>query len=484
MNKQITHQDTSEKCSWVLFFIQAFTTLSYAVLFSGLIFYLTNALKMPDKLATDLTASFVALSFFLNLLGGWIGGRLFSFRVLLVIAILLQLVGLLLISSANTKILFWALAIFLGGNGFNLTCINFLLTQKFAPEDKRREKAFLWNYSARNAGYMIGFAMSGYFLLTGNYSRLFLSGAFAIIFTLVTIYIGWTQLRDEGSILNGSESFLRIIRGVLVFVGLIIMLELLLQHAQYSNVLMIIGAALTLLYIVYLGMKQHEKAVRQKIAAYVILSLSALCFYIAAQLAPMGLSLFFNRNVNLHVAGTVVTPQWLLIINTLVCIVCSPLLASFFHKLRTKGYFITIPFQFTIAMWIMGLSMIILPVGIYFSDANGLSNVSWPIITVALQGLAEVIFIPIGYAMVGQLAPPDLRGLFMGYWVTCLGVGTVFAGYFSKFALGTINAVDPLITNSSYSYSFNLLGWGTMAIGLILLSLSPFLKRLIKETSS
>lgn len=483
MNKLLVHEATTQKGSLILFFIQMFTTLSYGVLFSGLIFYLTNNLKMADKMATDITASFVALSFFLNLLGGWIGGKLLSFRTLLIIAIVLQLAGLLLISTINLELLYWGLAVFLTGNGFNLTCINYLLTQLFAPEDKRREKAFLWNYSARNIGYIMGYALAGYFLLTGNYSRLFILSAFATIFSLSIVFLGWSKLKDTQVLPHNTKPYVNTILVAVFFGALVLMLEWLLQHTHYSNLLMITAAALTLLYIVYLGIKQVEQDVRQKIMGYVILSIAALCFNTIAQLAPTGLNLFFARNVNLHVVGVVVTPQWLLIINSLVCIAGGPLLANFFQKLRLKGYMVSIPAQFTVAMLIMGISMMILPLGILFADMNGLSNVSWSMVSVGMQGLAEVLFVPIGYAMVGQLAPPASRGLFMGYWVTCLGLGAIFAGYFSKFALGTINAANPLITNSSYSHTFNFLGWTTIIFGLAVLSLSPFLKRLINSNT-
>jgi len=56
--------------------------------------------------------------------------------------------------------LYIGLALFLTGSGLNVTCINMMLTQRFTPEDPRREGAFLWNYAGMNVGFFVGFPQS------------------------------------------------------------------------------------------------------------------------------------------------------------------------------------------------------------------------------------------------------------------------------------------------------------------------------------
>ena len=55
--------------------IQIFSTLSFAVLYSTLVLFITNKLGMSEHFANNLTGIFLALHFVLNLLGGFIGGR-------------------------------------------------------------------------------------------------------------------------------------------------------------------------------------------------------------------------------------------------------------------------------------------------------------------------------------------------------------------------------------------------------------------------
>ena len=143
-----------------LFFIQIFSTLSYSILFSTLILYMTKSLKLSAIESTSITASFVAFNYTLHLLGGFITGRLFSNRALFAIGMFLQALGCTLLSMNHLN---FGLAIFLTGSGLNVTCINCMLTGFFSSHDKKREKAFLWNYSGMNIGFLIGFTISGFF---------------------------------------------------------------------------------------------------------------------------------------------------------------------------------------------------------------------------------------------------------------------------------------------------------------------------------
>src|SRR5438093_12426414 len=76
-----------------LFFIQMFSTLAFSVLYSTLVLYTTNGLKLSDSVATGITASFVAFNYALHLLGGYIGGRFLSYRSLFCIGMVLQMTG-------------------------------------------------------------------------------------------------------------------------------------------------------------------------------------------------------------------------------------------------------------------------------------------------------------------------------------------------------------------------------------------------------
>lgn len=478
------YQDVMPTGAGALFFIQIFSTLGFSVLYSTLILYATKGLGMSDTLATSITGSFIALNYFLHLLGGYVGGRFLSYRSLFGLGMLSQIMGCLLISVPSADFLLWGLAFFLGGSGLNVTCINCMVTQLFDPDDKRRESAFLWNYSGMNIGFFIGFSAGGYFHIHQAYHELFILSALGNLIALVLTLYNWKTLRDHDTVFmetkEDRKNKLRLI-GFTMVVALVLTIRFMLEHTTLSNdLIMLIGASMLVLMCV-LTAQQHNPDQRRKMAGYIVLALSSVIFWTLYQLAPMGLNLFIDRNVDRHIMGIEIAPQWIQNINTVVIIFGGPLLSVIFTHLREKGMNINIPLQFSCALLLIGTAFALLPVGISFADANGLTSFYWVLVCYVLQSTGELFISPIGYAMVGQLAPKRLRGLMMGIWMMITGIAAILSDHFSKMALGNSDSTSPLVTNASYSHTFGMLGWTTISIGVVLLLLTPFVSKLTQE---
>src|ERR1051326_3813450 len=181
----------------VLFFIQIFATLGFAVLYSTLVLYATKHLQLPVKLATALMGVFGAFNYGLHLFGGYLGGRFLSNRNLFVGGMVLQVLGCGSIALGSMAAMYWGLALFLTGSGLNVTCINMMLTQRFAPEDERRESAFLWNYAGMNIGFFIGFSVAGHYQETEAYSPLFVFATIGNFLAIVLALFNWKVLADR-----------------------------------------------------------------------------------------------------------------------------------------------------------------------------------------------------------------------------------------------------------------------------------------------
>ncbi len=478
------YNDIMPKGAGVLFLIQIVATLAFSVLYSTLVLYATSSLNLSDAVATDITASFIAFHYALPLFAGYVGGRLLSYRMLFSIGLIAQFIGCIALSSQSIHTFYWALAIFLGGSSFNLTCINCMLTQLFKPDDKRREAAFLWNYSGMNIGYFIGFSVSGYFQLTHNYSMLFLLSSISGSIALLIVLVKWRLLCDiqtTYSQMPTKEKYHAGLKGLGLVLILFLALRWFLKHAQMSNTL-IIGAGIFMVCVITaLALRQPLKENKHKMWAYLILAFASCTFWTLYQLAPMGITLFIARNVNLHYAGVLIAPQWTQNINTVVIILGGPLLSVAFAKLRERGFHLTIPLQFSLALILTGIAVCLLPVGIYFANPQGYTHFNWILASFIVQSIGELFIAPIGYAMIGQLAPMNLQGIMMGMWLMTNGVAATFSGYFSSLALGNSQSLDPLVTNAGFSHTFGYLGIAAIAAGLLLFICIPLILRLTHE---
>ena len=217
--------------------------------------------------------------------------------------------------------------------------------------------------------------------------------------------------------------------------------------------------------------------------AFLILALGSLVFWSLYQMAPNGLQLFAVNNVDLHLWGIEIAPQWVQNINTVVIVLGGPLLAALFSHLRRRGWNIDIPLQFAISLLLMGLGFLALPAGISLANDVGRSAFVWLFGSYVLQSIGELLISPIGYAMIGKLAPRKYQGIMMGSWMMATGLASLFAGDFSGMVPEPAGN-SALVTNHAYATLFAELGWGSVIVGIALVALIPFLRKLIRDRAA
>ena len=466
-----------------LFFIQVFATLGFAVLYSTLVLYTTRHLDFSVKEATAIMGVFGAFNYGLHLFGGYLGGRFLSNRNLFVGGMVLQVLGCATISLGSAPAMYWGLALFLTGSGLNVTCLNMMLTQRFAPEDNRRESAFLWNYAGMNVGFFIGFAVAGHYQLTESYTRLFLFATVGNFLAIVLAGANWKALRDLNTPLlekTAAQFRARFAIGIAVLVGVPPAVWFALQRTGSTASLLKLVCAAVGLWLVYLTVTHRDVRERNNMWAYLVLTLGSLVFWSLYQMAPSGLQLFAVNNVNLFVWGVEIAPQWIQNINTVVIVLGGPFLASFFTRLRARGWMVDLPQQFALSLVLMGVGFLCLPLGISFADEAGKVAFAWLFLNYVLQSVGELLISPIGYAMIGKLAPRQYQGIMMGSFMLVTGLASLFAGDFSGMVPEPAGTTA-LATNPEYATLFGRLGWGSTAVGVTLALMIPLLRRLISE---
>ena len=466
-----------------LFFIQIFSTLGFAVLYSTLVLYATKHLQLSVKVATTLMGVFGAFNYGLHLFGGYLGGRFLSNRNLFVGGTALQVIGCACIAIGTLALFYVGLALFLTGSGLNVTCINMMLTQRFTPEDPRREGAFLWNYAGMNVGFFVGFSAAGYFQATQSYSSLFIFATLGNFVAIILAFFNWRTLTDRNTPLldkTPNQFRLRQLVGIGILVGLVPVVWFMLQRPGGTETIIKAICGGVAVMLIYLTMRHRDRRERRNMTAYLILTVGSLMFWSLYQMAPNGLMLFAVNNVDLMVGPVRIQPQWIQNINTVCIVLGGPVLASLFTRLRVRGWRIDIPKQFAASLLLMALAFLILPVGIKLAGADGKSAFVWLFLSYVLQSIGELLISPIGYAMIGKLAPRQYQGVMMGSWMLWTGLASLFAGDFSGMIPEPIGTTA-VVTNPGYARLFAELGAGSLAVGVALVVLIPFLRKLITD---
>jgi POT family proton-dependent oligopeptide transporter len=395
----------------------------------------------------------------------------------------LQVIGCACIATGTLPLFYVGLALFLTGSGLNVTCINMMLTQRFAPEDPRREGAFLWNYAGMNVGFFVGFTVAGYFQATESYSSLFIFATLGNFVAIVLAALMWKTLADRQTPLleaTPKQFRLRQIAGIAILFGTVPVVWIMLQRPGGTEIILKAICGAVAVALIYLTLRHPDRRERRNMTAYLILTIGSLMFWSLYQMAPSGLMLFAVHNVNLMIGSVEIQPQWIQNINTVCIVIGGPILASLFIRMRARGWRIDIPTQFAASLLLMAVAFLILPLGIKLAGLDQKSAFAWLFWSYVLQSIGELLIMPIGYAMIGKLAPKQYQGVMMGSWMLVTGLASLFAGDFSGMIpepTGTTAAA----TNPQYAQLFAELGAGSLVVGIALVVLIPFLRRLITD---
>lgn len=467
-----------------LYLIQAFSTFSYAILYSSLSLFLTKQLGLSNTLSNSIVGLFLAFNYVLHLLGGVIGGRFLSNRALFLITTAIQTIGILLLALSVKSLLYLGLSLFLVGCGLNTTAYNSILTQRFAPDDNRRDKAFFFSYSAMNVGFCAGYIISGFFDYSNQYQALLYASIIPNVITLFLMWGYWSNLNDRDTPLlkvknKASLNYKQTI-GWGIILSLIPFTLLCFHKAQFSNGVVVVLSVIMFFVILYLGYQQKSSLDKQKIMAFLILTVTSILFWMTYFTGPMGVTLFIKNNVDKHLFNYEMATQWILNINAIMIIIGAPLLSIVLTRLQAKGCNVSVTKQFIWAFLILAGSFFLLSAGILSANKQGYINVYWVMLHFITQAIAELLIGPVGYAMIGRISPPQLQGVLMGTWMMISGVSASLSHYFSN-AMTKGESTNPLLSNGDYQHVFNQLGIWALLGAVFLYLIAKRIKPVIEQ---
>ena len=115
-----------------------------------------------------------------------------------------------------------------------------MLTQRFTPDDPRREGAFLWNYAGMNVGFFVGFTVAGHYQGTESYSSLFIFATLGNFVAIVLALFYWKTLADRDTPLleaTPKQFRRRLLAGIAILLGLVPVVWFLLQQPGTTETL-------------------------------------------------------------------------------------------------------------------------------------------------------------------------------------------------------------------------------------------------------
>ncbi len=470
---------------YVLFFAEMWERFSYYGMRALLVFYLTKHWLFSDGEANLIYGAYNSLVYVTPVLGGYLADRYLGQRKAVLFGAILLTIGHTMMgfegdgggnSGAAINIFWLALAFIIVGTGFLKANISVIVGQLYPRTDVRRDGAYTIFYIGINVGATLGTILAGWLGETYGWSYGFGAAGVGMLLGLI-VFVGFKPLLLGHGESPDPAALARKVGGirfehVLYGLGLasIAIAWALIQYRDVIELLLAVSGFALLGYVLFQSFRVDREA-RHRL--WVILFLIALnpVFWGLFEQAGGSLNLYTDRYVDRGGVPASIFQS----INPLYIVLLGPIFAWLWVWLGKRGLEPSTPAKFGLALLQVGFAFLVFVWG-----ANSVGpGVATPVLFVFLvylfQTSGELCLSPVGLSAMNRLSPKTLASLIMGAWFYMTAVGQFVAGKIGEATGGE----GGVMTKEGTLAVYDTIGWWTIGIGVAVLLVSPFVKRLM-----
>ncbi len=467
---------------YVLFFAEMWERFSYYGMRALLIFYLTKHWLFGDGESNLIYGAYTSLVYITPVLGGYLADRYLGQRkAVLFGAVILTIGHLLMAFEGQTGItdpivkqadpainVFWAaLACIIVGSGFLKANISVIVGQLYSRTDLRRDGAYTIFYVGINVGAALGVIFAGFLGETYGWAYGFGAAGIGMLLGLIVFVLGKPLLKGQGEaprpLSKGTEWGLYGL-GV-ASIGVI---WALIQYQSVIETLLIISGVALLGYVLFESFKLPKEPRERMFAILFLIALNPVFWGLFEQ-AGGSLNLYTDRFVD---RGGVPASLFQSI-NAIYIVLLGPIFAALWVALAKRNLEPSAPAKFALALLQVGFSFLVFVWGAKTVGPEIATPVLFVFLIYFFQTTGELCLSPVGLSAMNRLAPKHLASLIMGAWFYMTAVGNFVAGKIGEATGGH----DGEMTKEGTLSVYNSIGWWTIGIGVVVLLLSPIVKR-------
>jgi len=494
---------------FVLFFTEMWERFSYYGMRALLVLFLTSALldggwAWSREEALGLYGTYTMLVYFSPILGGLIADKFMGYRNAVALGALIMTLGHASMAMDTPWGLYIGIGCLVAGNGLFKPNITSIINGVYINAQDKKDGAFTIFYMGVNAGAFLGimlcgyigetvgwhwgFGLAGIFMFLGMLQFWFAQGIFGNVGLAPTKILDLSDAVED----TNEEAAAKIVsnkvqRDRYTVVGILAVFtvffwaafeqaggSMTIFAADYTNrvlegdsafIFRIANTLLTvvpLIIITYVLLQLFKITFKKYALSNTFLGLSFIIIWV---LVLWMLYTQFNEE------STEIPASWFGILNSFYIIAFAPL----FSKVWESKYNPPATVKFGIGLILLGLGFGILAYG-SASIPQGAQTASvsiiWLILAYLLHTLGELSLSPVGLSYVSKLVPATKIGMMFGLWYIAIGLGNKAAG-----SMGGM--IDSITSEYSMSTFFLIFTFIPIIAGLIVMSLTPIVKKLM-----
>ncbi|MBN9113113.1 MAG: peptide MFS transporter [Pseudonocardia sp.] len=430
-----------------------------------------GGLGVDRGVATGIVGAYGGLVYLSTILGAWLADRVLGPERVLFYAAIVVMLGHIALSALPglLGVGVGLVLIAVGSGGVKATATS-LVGTLYDADDPRRDAGFSLFYLGINLGALVGPLLTGLLQSTAGFHWGFALAAVGMALGLIQYSFGRKHLPDSArevpSPLAPRERTIAIAAAVVVAV-VIVVLALTGVLAADRLDLIVIGVTIVAAiayFALLLTSRKVDKVERKRVLAFVPLFLASTVFWSLYQQQFTVLTIYSDTRLDRDLFGWEMPVAWVQSINPVFIIVLSGVFTVIWTKLGNRAP--STPIKFALGVAIVGVGFLL-----FLPMAGGGPN-SAPLLGIVgilfVFTIGELLLSPVGLSVSTKLAPEAYRTQMVALFFLSIALGTALsgtlAGYYSA--------------ENEVAY-FGILGAVAIAAGLVLLAITPFVRRLM-----
>jgi proton-dependent oligopeptide transporter, POT family len=480
---------------WYLFFSEMWERFCFYGMRGMLVVFMVNHLAMDEKTANLQYGATQAWVYAFTFIGGLFADKILGLRKSLFWGGILMILGSIILAIDPDNLFFIGISFTIVGTGFFKPNISSMVGQLYKDNDPRRDAGFSFFYMGVNLGALIG----GYICIAVAEGSMWQSlvpenlrwnvgfgfAAIVMIISLLTFTQTQKLLGTIGlSPLNKIENSKRKLFEILTYLGSIIIIPVIIvmvSNTKYTDYFMYFIGPFSLVYLLY-EMRNFTNSENKKLIAAVIFMLFSIVFWAFFEQSGGSLSLFAANNLNNTIFGITLSPNGVNnSANSFFVIAFATIVGLVWLWLNKRKIEPNTVIKFGLAFLFLAGGFYIFYYTKFLADFGGRTSLGlftfgWFVIT-----FGELCLSPIGMSAMTKLSPKKTQAVIMGMWFLASAYGQYFAGLLGANIAEASENASNLEKLNVYADGYQKLGVYAFAAGLLLIIISPLVKKLMQE---
>ena len=480
---------------WYLFFSEMWERFCFYGMRGMLVVFMVSHLGMNETVANLQYGATQAWVYAFTFIGGLFADKILGLRKSLFWGGILMIIGSVILAVDPKNFFFIGIGFTIVGTGFFKPNISSMVGQLYKSNDPRRDAGFSFFYMGVNLGALIG----GYICIAVAEGSMWQSlvpedlrwnvgfgfAAVVMIISLLTFTqtqkslgtIGLSPLLNQLDKKRKKSEISTYVGSLLIIPIIIIMVA----NTVYTDYFMMIIGPASIVYLIY-EMKNFSTAENKKLVAALIFIIFSIFFWAFFEQSGGSLSLFAANNLNNEILGLELSPNGINnSANSFFVIGFAALVGLVWLWMAKRKIEPNTVIKFGLAFLFLAGGFWIFYYTKFFADIYGRTSLGiftfgWFIIT-----FGELCLSPIGMSAMTKLSPQKTQAVIMGMWFLASAYGQYFAGILGANIAEASKNASNLEKLNVYADGYKQLGIYALIAGLVLIAISPLIKKLMQE---